>query len=86
MQRQINFQRAGVWVPAGLSCVYTYVLTCIANSGLSKLRLAPNFPVSPESNYHVFVEGSLIVCSNQCFVNSLPLRISCEPSLKILSS
>jgi len=71
MQRQIKFQCAGVWVPTGLSYVYTYVVTCIANSGLSKIRLAPKFPESPENNYRVFGEGSLIVCSNQNFVTLL---------------
>jgi len=84
MQRQIKFQCAGVWVPAGNSCVYTYVLTCIANSDLRKIRLASKFPESPESNYHVFGEGSLIVCSNKNFVNLVSLHIPYEPSVQIL--
>jgi hypothetical protein len=81
MQRHIKFQCAGVWIPAGLACVYTYISPYITNSGLSKISLEPELP---KSNYCVVGDSSLIVDIHQNFFNLLLLLIYYNPTLKLL--
>jgi hypothetical protein len=42
MLRPSKCQCAGVWISAGLSCVYVYLNICTVSCDLGKIRLAPD--------------------------------------------